>query len=168
MDRSSPSNRNWSRTSAPSDRLSGDINMIRKSASILFPVLLSGLLAACAGLNDGGRSASSEDQVLALDRGDAGNARTSARVAPADRPVADRHAGEFVGGSRRDLVAWLGQPDLELREGGRSLLQFRQGQCVMLAMVEDGDSVAAVEMSGVDQVTDARCANSAMPKVMTQ
>lgn len=140
--------------------------MIRNIASIVLSLLLPGLLAACAGLNDGGNSASPSNRMVTLD----GSSSTGVpgRDAPTGAPVADRHAGEFVGGSRRDLVAWLGQPDLELREGGRSLLQFRQGQCVMLAMVEDGDSVAAVEMSGVDQKTDARCAKSAVPKVITQ
>lgn len=133
---------------------------------MLLSLLLSALLVACAGLNDSGNSSSSTNQIVTLDSN--ASRGVPGRDAPAGAPVADRHAEEFVGGSRRDLVAWLGQPDLELREDGRSLLQFRQGQCVMLAMVEDGDSVAVVEMSGVDGVTDARCANSALPKVMTQ
>lgn len=140
--------------------------MIRNIALLLLSLLLPGLLVACAGLNVGGNSSDPANQIVALD-GSASRG-VPGRDAPPGAPVADRHAEEFVGGSRRDLVAWLGQPDLELREGGRSLLQFRQGQCVMLAMVEDGDSVAAVEVSGVDQVTDARCANAALPKVVTQ
>lgn len=140
--------------------------MSRNIVSILLPLLLSALLAACAGLNDGSNSTSSVSRMVTP--GGSSSTGVPGGDAPAGAPLADRQAREFVGGTRRDLVAWLGQPDLELRESGRSLLQFRQGQCVMLAMVEDGDSVAAVEVSGVDQVTDTRCANAAMPKVVAQ
>ncbi len=148
--------------------------MIRKIAKPLFPVLLSCLLAACAGGGDGGLSASQGGRSAVTGGADADagtetdTGRATAAAMPNSRQLQNRHAGEFVGSSRQELVAWLGQPDLELREDGRSLLQFRQGQCVMLAMVGDSDSVAAVETSGVVRGADARCAGATFPRVMTQ
>lgn len=70
----------------------------------------------------------------------------------------------FIGASRRDLVAWLGQPDLELSEGQGSLLQFRRGQCVALAMVGEGDAVEAIEVSGVVSRADQDCADRQLVK----
>ncbi len=142
--------------------------MIRKIATPLVPLLLSGLLAACSGLDVDGMPGSQANGSAAFAGSADGTVGASRRAGLSGARVQDRHAAEFIGGSRRDLVAWLGQPDLELREGGRSLLQFRQGQCVMLAMVEDGDGVAAVEMSGVVRGADARCVNSPLPRVVTQ
>jgi len=90
----------------------------------------------------------------------------TAAVVP--RAVAARPALAFVGQSRGNLVAWLGQPDLELREGQGSLLQFRRGQCVTLAMVGEMDSVTAIEVSGVDSGADSNCATQQLPRVTLQ
>ncbi|MDF1722735.1 MAG: hypothetical protein P1U65_18840 [Minwuia sp.] len=133
----------------------------------LAPVLIPFVLAACAGMGSDATAPGGAGQTATVDAGP-GDRRTERSVAAAGSFVPDRHAEEFIGSSRRDLVAWLGQPDLELREGERSLLQFRQGRCVVLVMVEAGDGVAAVEMSGIDGGTDTRCADSTLPKVMTQ
>jgi uncharacterized protein GlcG (DUF336 family) len=42
------------------------------------------------------------------------------------------------------------------------------GQCVALAMVGEGDSVAAIEVSGVDVETDADCAERKLATVTRQ
>ncbi len=98
--------------------------------------------------------------------GASGSLNDARRSAVATAP--QLQATAFIGASRRDLVAWLGQPDLELSEGQGSLLQFRRGQCVALAMVGAGDAVEAIEVSGVVSRADRDCADRQLAKVSLQ
>lgn len=108
-------------------------------------------------------AADTESRASAAERSVRPGTRAETARAPEGRSLL-----AFVGQSRHDLVSWLGQPDLELSEGHGSLLQFRRGQCVALAMVGEGDSVAAIEVSGVDVETDADCAERKLATVTRQ
>jgi len=133
---------------------------------ILAAALMAGWLAGCADLGtlsgDAPKSASSPVAVS----GGAGSLNVAPQSTVAATPR--RPAMTFIGASRRDLVAWLGQPDLELSEGQGSLLQFRRGQCVALAMVGVGDAVQAIEVSGVVSRADRDCADKQLAKVSLQ
>ena len=129
-------------------------------------ILLVGLLAGCADKAPQVMSRSAADtdsRASAAERSVRPGTRAETARAPEGRSLL-----AFVGQSRHDLVSWLGQPDLELSEGHGSLLQFRRGQCVALAMVGEGDSVAAIEVSGVDVETDADCAERKLAPVTRQ
>ncbi|MDF1736175.1 MAG: hypothetical protein P1U37_12870 [Minwuia sp.] len=131
---------------------------------LLSAVLTAGLLAGCAdiGLQSDAtpRSSAAVVSTGGTTVGTAGAARSADNVG-----TPRRLAMTFVGESRHDLVAWLGQPDLELSEGQGSLLQFRRGQCVALAMVDEGDAVAAIEVSGIVSRADRDCAETQLTKV---
>lgn len=128
--------------------------------------MMAGLLAGCADM--GTLSGEAPEPVGSPDA--ISGVTTSLNAAPratvAGTP--QRPAMTFIGASRGDLVAWLGQPDLELSEGQGSLLQFRRGQCVALAMVGVGDAVEAIEVSGVVSRADQDCADRQLAKVSLQ
>jgi len=128
--------------------------------------LMAGLLAGCADMGTlSGDAPKSAAPPVAISGG-AGNLSGAPQSTVAAAPR--RPATTFIGASRRDLVAWLGQPDLELSEGEGSLLQFRRGQCVALAMVGGGDAVQAIEVSGVVSRADRDCADRQLAKVSLQ
>lgn len=132
----------------------------------LAAALMAGLLAGCADMATlSGDAPKSAESPVAIS-GASGSLNDARRSAVATTP--QLQATAFIGASRRDLVAWLGQPDLELSEGQGSLLQFRRGQCVALAMVGAGDAVEAIEVSGVVSRADRDCANRQLAKVSLQ
>jgi hypothetical protein len=158
MDRSAPSNRSL----CSPGRQRGDLPVLR----FLAAALMAGSLAGCAELGAlSGEAPGPVDSPAAVS-----GASGSLNVAPQSAVTAAprRQAVTFIGASRRDLVAWLGQPDLELSEEQGSLLQFRRGQCVALAMVGAGDAVKAIEVSGVVSRADRDCANRQLAKVSVQ
>lgn len=128
--------------------------------------LTAGLIAGCADMGTlSGDAPRSVESPVAIS-GASGSLNDARRSAVATAP--QLQATAFIGASRRDLVAWLGQPDLELSEGQGSLLQFRRGQCVALAMVGAGDAVEAIEVSGVVSRADRDCADRQLAKVSLQ
>ncbi|GJL88777.1 MAG: hypothetical protein DHS20C03_24860 [Minwuia thermotolerans] len=133
---------------------------------ILAGALMAGLLAGCA--DTGTLSGDAPEPARLPDAISGTTGSPSVAPPPAVAGAPQRPALAFIGASRRDLVAWLGQPDLELSEGQGSLLQFRRGQCVALAMVGAGDAVEAIEVSGVVSRVDQDCADRQLAKVSLQ
>ncbi|MDF1732148.1 MAG: hypothetical protein P1U49_11645 [Minwuia sp.] len=133
---------------------------------ILAAALMAGSLAGCAELGtlSGEAPRPADSPVTVSGASGSQNVASQSAVTAAPR----RQAVTFIGASRRDLVAWLGQPDLELSEAQGSLLQFRRGQCVALAMLGAGDAVQAIEVSGVVSRADRECANRQLAKASLQ